>query len=82
MGVPAHFSHGMVLLDGTPRRGGTSSLFRYMVKVKVFYMMDKSLDFIWFPLHMTVVWYLARGVGVLAPNDAIDVCISKHQSVL
>ena len=28
-GVPAHFSHGMVLLDGTlppPRRGGTSSL--------------------------------------------------------
>ena len=26
MGVPAHFSHGMVLLDGTTRRGGTSSL--------------------------------------------------------
>ena len=64
-------SHGMVLLDGTPRRGGTSSLFRYMVKVKVFYMMDKSLDFKWFPLHMTMVWYLARGARIPALNNAI-----------
>ena len=38
--------------------------------------------FIWFPLHMTMVWYLARGAGILAPSDAIDVCISKHQSPL
>ena len=38
--------------------------------------------FIWFPLHMTMVWYLARGVGILAPTDVIDVCISKHQSML
>ena len=30
MGVPAHFSHGMVLLHGNPRRGGTSSLFLYV----------------------------------------------------
>ena len=33
-------------------------------------------------LHMTMVWYLARGAGIPAPSDAIDVCISKHQSVL
>ena len=39
-------------------------------------------DFIWFPLHMTMVWYLARGAGIPALSDAIDVCISKHQSVL
>ena len=41
-------------------------------------------SFIWFPLHMTMVWYLARGAGILAPSDAIDVCISisKHQSAL
>ena len=38
--------------------------------------------FIWFPLRMTMVWYLARGVGIPAPSDAIDVCISKHQSAL
>ena len=39
--------------------------------------------FIWFPpLHMTMVWYLARGVGIPAPSNAIDVCISKHQSAL
>ena len=38
--------------------------------------------FIWFPLHMTMVWYLARGAGIPAPNDAIDVCVSKHQSAL
>ena len=38
--------------------------------------------FIWFPLHMTMVWYLARGAGIPAPSDAIDVCVSKHQSAL
>ena len=38
--------------------------------------------FIWFPLHMTMVWYLAREAGIWAPSDAIDVCVSKHQSVL
>ena len=38
--------------------------------------------FIWFPLHMTMVWYLARGAGIMAPSDAIDVCVSKHQSAL
>ena len=35
-----------------------------------------------FPLHMTMVWDLANGAGILAPSDAIDVCISKHQSAL
>ena len=38
--------------------------------------------FIWFPLHMTMEWYLARGAEIPAPSDAIDVCISKHQSAL
>ena len=38
--------------------------------------------FIWFPLHMTMVLYLARGAGIPAPSDAIDVCVSKHQSAL
>ena len=38
--------------------------------------------FIWFPLHMAMVWYLARGAGIPTLSDAIDVCESKHQSVL
>ena len=38
--------------------------------------------FILFSLHMTMVWDLANGAGIPAPSDAIDVCISKHQSVL
>ena len=38
--------------------------------------------FIWFSLHMTMVWYLTRVAGIPAPSDAIDVCISKHQSAL
>ena len=38
--------------------------------------------FILFSLHMTMVWDLANGAGIPAPNDAIDVCVSKHQSAL
>ena len=38
--------------------------------------------FILFSLHMTMVWNLANGAGIPAPRDAIDVCISKHQSAL
>ena len=38
--------------------------------------------FILFFLHMTVVWDLANGAGIPAPSDAIDVCVSKHQSAL
>ena len=26
--------------------------------------------YIWFPLRMTVVWYLARGAGIPAPSNA------------
>ena len=29
-----------------------------------------------------MVWDLANGAGILAPSDAIDVCVSKHQSAL
>ena len=39
-------------------------------------------DFILFSLHMTMVWDLANGAGIPAPSDAIDVCVSKHQSAL
>ena len=35
-----------------------------------------------FPMHMTMVWDLARGAGIPSPSDAIDVCVSKHQSAL
>ena len=38
--------------------------------------------FILLPLHMTMVWDHAIGAGIPAPNDAIDVCINKHQSAL
>ena len=36
MGVPAHFSHGMVLLDGTPDEGGTSAIYIFMVPLTLF----------------------------------------------
>ena len=35
-----------------------------------------------FSLHMTMVWDLINGAGIPALSDAIDVCISKHQSAL
>ena len=35
-----------------------------------------------FSLHITMVWDLANGAGIPAPSDAIDVCVSKHQSAL
>ena len=38
--------------------------------------------FVWFPLHMTMVWDLANGAGIPEPSNAIDVCFSKHQSAL
>ena len=38
--------------------------------------------FVLFSLHMTMVWYLARGARIPSPSDAIDVCVSKHQSAL
>ena len=31
---------------------------------------------------MIMVWDLANGAEIPAPSDAIDVCISKHQSAL
>ena len=38
--------------------------------------------FILFSLHMTMVWDLANGAGIQAPSNAINVCVSKHQSAL
>ena len=34
--------------------------------------------FIWFPLHMAMVWYLTRGAGIPAPSDTIDVCVDRR----
>ena len=68
---------------------GYQNIFQY-VGIFMRFLTDGNLcmgllvagGFIWFPLHMTMVWYLARGAGIPAPSDAIDVCISKHQSAL
>ena len=38
--------------------------------------------FILVSLHMTMVWDLANGAGILALSDDIDACVSKHQSAL
>ena len=38
--------------------------------------------FMLFSLHMAMVWDLANGDGIPAPSNAIDVCVSKHQSAL
>ena len=38
------------------------------------YFLWQGGGFIWFPLHMTMVWDLANGAGIPAPSDAIDVC--------
>ena len=38
--------------------------------------------FILITMHMTMVWYLARGAGISALSNAIDVCFSIHQSAL
>ena len=32
--------------------------------------------------HMTMVWDLANGAGIPAWTNAIDACVSKHQSAL
>ena len=109
MGVPAHFSHGMVLLDGTPKRGGTSAIYIFMAQLTLFNeaLKRKSVApqalknaFLWlsFPSLMRgyqgnlhsygspciLQWYGTSllGVGILAPSDAIDVCLHKHQSAL
>ena len=59
---------------------GYQDIFQY-VGIFVRYFLWQG-GFILFSLHMTVVWYLARGTGIPAPSDAIDVCVSKHQSAL
>ena len=38
--------------------------------------------FILITMHLTMVWYLARGAGISALSNAIDVCFSIHQSAL
>ena len=55
------------------------------IKTIVWNFCDVLLEaggFILFSLHMTMVWYLTNGAGIPAPSDAIDVCVSKHQSAL
>ena len=67
---------------------GYETIFQYVgifIKTIVWNFCEVLLvagDFILFSLHMTMVWDLANGAGILAPSDAIDVCVSKHQSAL
>ena len=67
---------------------GYETIFQYVV-----FLCYYTLVFLWgtscgrggfilFSLHMTMVWDLARGAGILTPSNAIDVCVSKHQSAL
>ena len=59
---------------------GYETIFQYVgIFVGIF-----SVTILWYfcevSMHMTMVWDLARGAGIPAPSDAIDVC--KHQSAL
>ena len=63
------------------------TIFQYMVfcVTILWYFCEVLLvagGFILFSLHVTMVWYLARGAGIPAPSDTTDVCVSKHQSAL
>ena len=61
---------------------GYEIIFQYMVFLCYYTLVLWRGEFILFSSHMTMVWDLARGMGILTPSDAIDVCISKHQSAL
>ena len=59
---------------------GYETIFQY-VRIFVRYFLWRG-GFILFSLHVTMVWDLANGTGIPAPSNAIDVCVSKHQSAL
>ena len=59
---------------------GYETIFQY-VGIFVRYFLWRGVSYC-FSLHMTMVWDLANGAGIPAPSNAIDVCVSKHQSVL
>ena len=56
MGVPVHFSHGMVLLDGTPRRGGTSAVYIFMAPLTLFNEAPKRKNFALLTLKNAYSW--------------------------
>ena len=56
MGVPAHFSHGMVLLDGTPLRGGTSAIYIFMAPLTLFNEAPKHKSFALLGLKNAFLW--------------------------
>ena len=89
------FYYILVFYEGFPHLGGTrpfSNMWEFLLKLMFGIFMRFFADgnlcmellvaggFVWFPLHMTMVWYLARGAGIPAPSDAIDVCVSKQQT--
>ena len=66
--------------------GGTSAIYIFMAQLALFnegyetifqYVGIFVRYFLWrgvlycFPMHMTMVWDLAKGAGILAPSDAI-----------
>ena len=55
-GIPAHFSHGLVLLDGTPRRGGTSAIYIFMAPLTVFNEAPKLKSFAPLALKNAILW--------------------------
>ena len=62
---------------------GYQDIFQYVgIFVRYFLWQGGGGGVILFSLHMTMVWYLAKGTGIPAPRDSIDVCVSKHQSAL
>ena len=77
MGVQAQFK--FLWLSWPSLMRGYETIFQYVgTFVRYFLWWGGYI----FSLHMTMVWDLARGTGIPAPSDAIDVCISKHQSAL
>ena len=67
---------------------GYETIFQYVgifIKTIVWNFCEVLLvagGFMLFSLHMTMVWDLANGAGIPTLSDAIDVCVSKHQSAL
>ena len=89
------FWEGCFVIRSSIEHGGTSTIYIFMAQLALFNEGDHfpicanfcevllvAGGFILFSLHMTMVWDLANGAGIQAPSNAIDVCVSKHQSVL
>ena len=70
MGVPVHLYHGMVLLDGTPRRGGTNAIYIFMAPLTLFNEAPKRKSVAPMALKNAFLWLswpsLMRGTSSLS----------------